>query len=158
MQDHHFPFGIAENEYIAVFEMSFLDCFFERNGSHGNGIFGADKVNLSSFSDRGISVDEHRHRSFFRQTDRRLNFLLSRMAIPLVHFFALAGGTLLGLPPRLVFDRLLFQMIKSFVYGDAHVLGLSQADQWAVARADRDFGFMAVLFNRKDHLGFESVA
>ena len=49
-------------------------------------------------------------------------------------------------------------MVEGFVDGDGHVLGLSQADQRAIARADGDFGFVAVLFDGEDDLGFKSVA
>ncbi len=80
------------------------------------------------------------------------------MAVPLLDFFALAGGALLRLPVRLVLDGLLFEVIESLVDRDGHVLGLSQADQRAVARADGDFGFVAVLFDGEDHLGFKSIA
>ena len=49
-------------------------------------------------------------------------------------------------------------MVESFVDGDGHVLGLSQADQRAIARADGDFGFVAVLLDGEDDLGFKAVA
>ena len=80
------------------------------------------------------------------------------MAIPFLDFFALARRALLGLPSGLVFDRLLFQMVEGFADGDGHVAGLGQADERAVARADGDFGFVAVLFDGENHLGFEFVA
>src|SRR5579862_719968 len=80
------------------------------------------------------------------------------MPVPLLLLFALAGRTLLRLPPRLVLDRLLLEVLKGFVDGDRHVLRLSQANQRAIARIDGDFGFMAVLLDGEYHLGFESVA
>ena len=52
----------------------------------------------------------------------------------------------------------LFEVVEGLVDGDGHVFGLSQADQRAVARGDGDFGFMAMLFDGEDDLGFESVA
>ena len=39
-----------------------------------------------------------------------------------------------------------------------HVLGLSQADQRAIARADGDFGFVAMLLDGKDDVGVKAVA
>ena len=61
-------------------------------------------------------------------------------------------------PAGFVFDRLLLEVVESFVDGDGHVLGLSKADQRTVAGADGDFGFVTVLFNGEDDLGFEAVA
>src|SRR5258707_13292681 len=49
-------------------------------------------------------------------------------------------------------------MIEGFVDGHGHVLGLGQADQRTIARADGDFGFMTVLLDGEDELGFEFVA
>ena len=62
------------------------------------------------------------------------------------------------MPAGFVFHRLLFEVVEGFVDGNRHVFGLGQADQRAVARADGDFGFVAVLFYGEDDLGFESVA
>ena len=81
-----------------------------------------------------------------------------RVAVPFLHFFALAGGALLRHPAGFVFDRLFFEVVEGFADGDGHVLGLSQADQRAIARADGDFGFVAMLFDGEDDIGIKSVA
>jgi hypothetical protein len=57
-----------------------------------------------------------------------------------------------------MFDGLSFEMIERFVDRDAHILGLSQADQRAIARINRDFSFMAMLLDREDYFGLKSVA
>ena len=49
-------------------------------------------------------------------------------------------------------------MIEGLVDGDGHVLGLRQADERTVARADGDLGFVAVFFDGQDDFGFKSVA
>src|ERR1700722_3300531 len=49
-------------------------------------------------------------------------------------------------------------MVERFIDGDDHFPGLGQANQRAVAGADVDFSFVAVLFDGEDHLGFKSVA
>ncbi len=64
----------------------------------------------------------------------------------------------LGAPAGLVFDRLFFQMIESFVDGGGHVAGLGESDQRTVARADGDLGLVAVLLDRQNDLGFKFVA
>ena len=138
--------------------MSFFDRFFERHGAHGNGIVGADQMNFGRLGDCRILVDHDRDSGFLGEADDGLNVFLRGMAVPLLVFFTFAGGTLLGLPARLVFDRLLFEMVEGFVDGDAHVLGLSEADQRTIAGANGDFGFMTVLLDGQNDLGFESVA
>ena len=42
VQDHDFAFGVAEDENVAVAEVSLFDGLFERHGTHGYGLFGAD--------------------------------------------------------------------------------------------------------------------
>ena len=39
-----------------------------------------------------------------------------------------------------------------------HVPGFCNADDWAVARADCDFGFIAVLFHDQNHFGLELIS
>ena len=161
VQDHHLALGVAENEDIAVAEMGFFDGFFESHGAHGDSFIGANQVNLRGAGHRGITVYGDGYCRFFPSG-------LSRFARPrraagnarstLHFFFALAGGALFRLPLRLVFHRLLLKMVQSLADGDHHIFGLGQADQRAIARVDRDFSFVAVLFDCEDHLGFESVA
>ena len=52
MKDHHLPFRIAENKHIAIAEVGFLDCFFERHGAQGYGLIAADHhlVQLTPYS------------------------------------------------------------------------------------------------------------
>jgi hypothetical protein len=80
------------------------------------------------------------------------------VAVPLFYFFAFAGGAFFRLPAGFVLQRLLFQVVEGFADGGGHVFGLGQAYDGAVARADGDFGFVAVFFYGEDHLGFEAVA
>ena len=49
-------------------------------------------------------------------------------------------------------------MLEGFVDGDAHVIGLRHANQRSVTRTDGNFGFVAVLLDRKDHLGIEFIS
>ena len=72
---------------------------------------------------------------------------LRRVAIPLLHFFALAGGALLRLPFGFVLHGLLLEVVESSADGDHHIFGLRHADERAIARVDGDFGFMTVFFN-----------
>src|SRR5580700_3323503 len=163
VQDHDFAFGVAEYENVAVAEVGFFDGFFERHGAHGDGFVGADQMHLGGFGHRWIFMHDHRYSRFFRETDRGLQVVLRgqrrrRMAVPLFCFFNFARRAFLRLPARFVFDGLLFQMVERFIDGDDHFPGLGQANQRAVAGADVDFSFVAVLFDGEDHLGFKSVA
>jgi hypothetical protein len=102
---------------------------------------------------------------FFRGADYGLQFGLRvaaidphGVAVPLLHFFGLTGGALLRHPAGFVFDRLFFEMVESFADSNGHVLGLSQSDDGAIARADGDFGFVAMLLDGEDDFAVESVA
>src|ERR1700689_90336 len=165
VQDHHLAFGVAEDEDIAVPEVGFFDGLFERHGAHGDGIVGADQVDFGGFRDGRILVHHDGDSRLLRHADyglqiglRHILLDVRRVAIPLLHFLALARRALLRLPARFVLDGLLLEMVEGFVDGDGHVLGLSQADQRAIARADGDFSFVAMLFNREDDFGIKSVA
>src|SRR5580704_8581207 len=160
VQDHYFSLRIAEDEDVAVAEVGFLDGLFEGHGAHGDSFVGANQVHLGGLGYGGIAVHDDRHGCLFRQANGGLHGFggLRGVAVPLLHFLALACRALFGLPASFVFHRLLFQVVEGFVDGDRHVLGLGQADQRAVARADGDFGFVAVLLYGEDHLGFKFVA
>ena len=160
VQDHYFSLRIAEDEDVAVAEVRFLDGFFEGHGAHGDSFVGANQVHLGGLGYGGIAVHDDRHGCLFGQADGGLHGFgaLRGVAVPLLHFLALARRALFGLPASFVFHGLLFQVVEGFVDGDRHVLGLGQADQRAVGRADGDLGFVAMLFDCEDHLGFESVA
>src|SRR5438270_3292005 len=160
VQDHHFAFGIAEYEEVSILEVSFFDGLLQGHGTHGDGFIGSDDMHFGNLGHSRISVNHDGHSGFFRDSDDGLQFLLRRgtVAVPLLHFFTLAGGALLRHPLCLIFDRLLFQVVDGLVHRNGHVLGLSQADQWTIAGADGDFGFVAVFFDGEDNIGIKSVA
>src|SRR5579862_8338058 len=124
---------------------------------------------IRGFRDGGIAVHGDRHGGFFGKSDSGLgairapifgfvSFVIQRLrgvAIPLRYFFGLAGRALLRLPALFVFHRLLFEVVEGFTDGDRHVLGLSYADQRAIARADSDFSLVTMLFDDEDDMRFE---
>ena len=76
VQDHDLAFGIAEDEDVAVPEVSFLDRLFQRHGTHGHRFIGTDQVNLGGSGDRRILVHHHRDGGFFVKANGGLNVLL----------------------------------------------------------------------------------
>ena len=92
---------------------------------------------------------------WFRRGRPRSGRLSCCASLPF-HFFAIVA--FLAAPAGFVLDRLLFQMVESFVDGSVMSPGLGQADQRSIAGADGDFRFVAVLFDGQDYLGFEFVA
>jgi hypothetical protein len=130
VQDHDFAFGVAEDEDVAVAEVGFFDGFFEGHGAHGYGFVGADQVDFGSLGYGGIAVHDYCDGGLFGQAYRGLDGsgFLRRVAVPLLYFFSLASGALLGLPAGFVFHRLLFEVVEGFVDGDRHVFRLGEAD------------------------------
>ena len=98
------------------------------------------------------------HQGFFGEPHGGVDFLRRGLAVPFLGFVFLLLMALLAAPARVVLDRLLLQVIERFADGGDHVSGLRQSDQRAIARADGDFGFVAVFLDRQDHLGFKFVA
>ena len=109
---------------------------------------------FGGLGDGGKLVYDQGNLCGFGESDRGRQALLLRfLAIPFLQVVAF-----LAAPARLVFDRLLFQMLEGFVDGGLHVAGLGFADQRSVARADGDFRFVAALFDGQDHFGIKFVA
>src|SRR5437867_1679849 len=153
MEDHHLTLGIAKNEYVAVAEMGFLDGFFKGHGTGGDGLVGANQVNFGGLGDAWELMNQNGDGGRFRRSHGRLQAIVGAFAVPLFMLVAL-----LAAPARFIFYGLLFEMLEGFVDGDAHVIGLRHANQRSVTRTDGNFGFVAVLLDRKDHLGIEFIS
>lgn len=98
-------------------------------------------------------MDDNGDRRGFRGANDGLQAILVGFAVP---FFMLTA--FLAAPSGLVFHCLFLKVLERFVNGDGHVVRLGDADQRPVARADADFGLVAMPFDRKDHLGVELVS
>ncbi len=46
VQDHQLAFKVAEDKDVAIFEVSFLNCFFESHRAHRDILVGAEEVHF----------------------------------------------------------------------------------------------------------------
>ena len=133
--------------------MRLFDRFFERHRTKRNRVLGMNQVHFGGPRHRWKFMNEHGNGGIFRQSERRLNVLLQRLALEFLDRLALFAQ-----PLRLMFERLLLQVVERFIDRREHVVGLGQSHNRTVGRVDGDFGFMLALFDGQNYLGLESVA
>src|SRR5260370_5572121 len=64
VQDHYLAFGVAEDEDVAVAEVSFFYGVFESHAAQAYRFVGADQGNLGGPGARATAMTDARHRTF----------------------------------------------------------------------------------------------